>query len=406
VGEVLQGTVSRAGSRLHVTAELVKASDENTMWSASFDRTTSDLSAMQDSIKRGILAALQVRASPSQAGGVANGSLAGTSDFEAYDLYLKGRFHLNRFEYDKAAGSFRAAVTRDPRFARAHADLAWAYALLPTAGFGSRDSLLALARESAARAHALDSTLVDAWVANGMIFVTEVRLVDAERTLAKAVSLDPGNADIAQTHAFTLGSLGRLDEALAEARRAQRIDPLNVGSLIAIQYTLYLQRQYRRAIDAARPVLDLDPRSVAAYQVMGLAYAFLGIPDSAVVALETAIRIDPGFGGRMYAMFGYAAAGRWADAERARVMAAREGGNSPHLIAGIADLTFGKPDSALIVVERGIELREPLFQDIAIPCDPLFDPLKANPRFEGLMRRLGVKMCAASGRWPIQARAP
>ena len=407
VDKVLQGTVSRAGSRLHVTAELVSAGDENTLWSVSFDRPTSDLSAVQDSIKRAILSALQVRLASNQAGARISGSPNGTSDFEAHDLYLNGKFHLNRLEYGRAAEFFKGAVARDAQFARAHANLAWAYALLPTTGFGSRDSLLALARESVDRAFALDSTLVDAWVANGNILVTEMRLADAERTFAKAVILDPGNAAVLQSHSFALGSLGRLDEALALGRRAHQVDPLDVGSLLVIQYTLYAQRQYRAAIDATRSILDLDPRSVSAYQNMGLAYAFLRMPDSAVAAFETGIRIDPKmFGGRMYMMFGYAAAGRWADAERVRAILNREGGNSPHFIKGIADLTFGKPDAAFSEIERGIEQREPLFQDLSLPCDPLFDPLKSNPRFDALARRLGAKTCPASGPWPIRLGSP
>ncbi|HVT39059.1 MAG TPA: hypothetical protein VHE78_08435, partial [Gemmatimonadaceae bacterium] len=406
VGEVLQGTVSRAGLRLHVTAELVKAADENTLWSASFDRMIADLSVVQDSIKRAILSVLQVRPAASRPGGQGPGLPGGTSNVEAYDLYLKGKFHLNRLEYGPAAEFFRSAVTRDPQFGRAHADLAWAYALLPSTGFGSRDTLLALARQSVARAFAIDSTLVDAWVANGSIFANQMRLIDAERTLAKAAVLDPGNAGVLESHSFMLGALGRLDEALGEARRAHQIDPLDVSALIGIQYTLYAQRQYRAAIDATRAILDLDPRSLFAYQNMGLAYAFLEMPDSAIAAFEKGVSIDPRiFGGRMYTMFGYAAAGRWTEAERERAILEREGGNSPHLIRGIIELTFGRPDSAFVAIERGIEQREPLFQEITIPCEPLLDPLKANPRFEALMRRLGAKTCPASGRWPIRPRA-
>jgi hypothetical protein len=130
------------------------------------------------------------------------------------------------------------------------------------------------------------------------------------------------------------------------------------------------------------------------------------MPDSAVVAFETAYRMDTGFrGGRSNLIFGYAAAGRWKEATRQRTASEREpAGNSPQYHRMVVDLAYGDDDAAMTALERGVTAREPLLGLISIPCDPLLDPLKSNPRFTALMRRLGAHACPATGRWPIAHR--
>jgi tetratricopeptide (TPR) repeat protein len=174
-----------------------------------------------------------------------------------------------------------------------------------------------------------------------------------------------------------------------------------------MQYTLYAMGRHREVITATKPILDLDARSVFAYQNLGFAYAFLGRADSAVAALEKAIVLDPQvFGGRVFSMFGYAAAGRWSDAERERGILEREQRNSPNFVKAFVAVTFGQLDSAAVAVERGIAGREPLFKTMFVSCDPAFDPIKSHPRFQAAMRRLNARVCPPQGTWPIPSRRP
>ena len=139
------------------------------------------------------------------------------------------------------------------------------------------------------------------------------------------------------------------------------------------------------------------------HRSLGFYYAFNGQADSAVASFERGFKVNPTlFGGRSNLVFGYAAAGRWADAARQRALIDREtADNSPNFSRAVGSLAFGDADAAMAAVERGVAAREPLFGIVSIPCDQLFDPLKSNARFAALMRRLGVQTCPAAGVWPI-----
>ena len=152
---VLLGTVAHTGAGIHVTAELVRAADENAVWSTTFDGTAAQMAGIQDSLVRAVSRALRIRPAA---------STRGTDDPVAWDEFLRGRFESDRVDWVAAATHFKAAVARDPRFARGHANLAIALSGVPTMGVGGLDSLNALAEASAAQALALDSTVADAWL--------------------------------------------------------------------------------------------------------------------------------------------------------------------------------------------------------------------------------------------------
>ena len=155
-----------------------------------------------------------------------------------------------------------------------------------------------------------------------------------------------------------------------------------------------------------RVAIELDPKGILAWQGLGFVFAFNNMPDSATRAFEAAFALDSTlFGRRTNLIFGYAAAGRWADASRQRALLEREGPtNSPDYYRTVVHLTFGEYDAAMNSLERGVAAREPLFGILSIPCDPLFDPLQSSPRFAALVKRLGGRSCSVTTKWPIAVR--
>jgi serine/threonine protein kinase/tetratricopeptide (TPR) repeat protein len=411
VDAVLQGTVSRSSSHLHVTAELVRAADNAALWSNTFDGQPDELAGIQDKIADAVASKLRVHSGstdPNRGGPRDARGARGTSNIEAYDRYLQGLYAFGRLDWGRAAQLFNEAVARDPRFARAHGYLAMSYANAPTIGLGSLDSLNALALASARSALAIDSTVAEAYAAQAFVMMSDMHFAEGVEPLGKAVSLDPANVDVVASYALTLGQVGRVAEALEQGQRAAERDPLSGSAHGILSYLFEMARRYHEAITSIRAGLDLDPTNVIMYQALGFYFAFDNMPDSAVRAFETAVRLNPAlYEGRAGLVFGYAAAGRWKDAERERTLLEREvGGDFPEYRRTMVHLAFGEFDAAMTSLEKAVRSREPIVGMKSIACDPLFDPLKNYPRYEALMRRVGARSCPAKGKWPVVGQQP
>jgi len=401
---VLQGALSRSSGRLHVTAELVRADDDGVLWSATFDVAPGSLPGVQDTIIRAVTERVSV----------ARGSLdvqqrsantRGTTNTEAYYLYLRGNHAADAFAWDKASALYRQAVALDPRFARAYGALANSYSMEPVLGRASPDSVTRLARATAASAIALDPTVAEAHVAEGNALLNEMKLVEACRAFERAYTADSNNTDVVWPYGAALYAVGDVEAGLAVLRRGRDRDPLSGTVIGLLGYGLTMRRQYDSALVVTRLAAELQPEQPIIHQSLGFIYAFKHAPDSALAEFETAFRLDSlAFGGRSYLMLGYAVAGRWRDADRERAIVERRPlGNSPHFLRMVVHLVYAENDAAMTEMERGIAQRETQFGVPSLPCDALFDPLKSQPRFHQLMRRLGLRVCPATGDWPISA---
>ena len=402
VSRILQGTVSKVGSRLHVTADLVNVTSDDAVWSATFDRPQADLGGIQDSIAQGVASALHTP-NDHRAQEISGARDRGTSDPVAYESFLKAR------ATDDAARAIlylKDAVSRDPRFGRAYAALSRLYAGLPIAGLRSRDSALALAKANLRKAEAIDSTLIEVYEAQAEIATVNVEYVAAAAALSKAVSMDPTDPDLILAYANALANLGRVDEALAEMRRARAADPLSLDVLINDQYFLLLAHRFRDALDLFRTIAAVDSANTPALENAGEAYIFLGRPDSALGFLKRAFAAGGvTYGGRGALVTGYAALGQWAELDRQRELARHDPPiNSPLTAKAFDQVLMGNLDTAMTALERGAIEREPTLASISIACEPLLDPLKANPRFGSLMQKLGARACPAVERWPFPKR--
>ncbi|MBA3645003.1 MAG: protein kinase [Gemmatimonadaceae bacterium] len=402
VAAIVEGSIRRSGDRLRVIAQLTSATDGRVLWSDSYESKTKDVFQLQDEFTKAIVGAL----APALIGGaptmVASAS-RGTDNQEAYDLYLKGRFFfLKRGSAGlrKAIDYFSSAAKKDPKFARARAGLAMAYGVLPGYAIVPADSIGNLAIENAKIAMALDSTLGDAYLglANALSAATQVD--SAEIEFQRALRLQPGDAATHQWHGDNLEIMGRVEEALAEERRASELDPLSPIIAWEVGYALFLNRRFDEAVTYYHRALELNPTFTLAEKFFGMEEALVGRPDSAIRILRSAYARDPGFPGLDGALaFAYAAAGRWADADRMRASVEAQGGANYGLDGYVYEL-FGDRAGALnafdTMLKNGVS-------GVPVGCDPLFDRFKTEPRFLAIFERWKLRLCPATLKWPVTA---
>mgnify|MGYP001248758343 CR=1 FL=1 len=400
VGAVLEGSVRTSGDRLRVTAQLVSAKDGYQLWSASYDRSLSDVFAVQEDIARAIVSALRVRL-----GTRADSSLAArpTRDLVAYDLYLQGRFAWNQRSeatLPQAVRYFEQATARDSGFARAYAGLADAYILLPPYASVSPALAWPKAKAAAERALALDSTLAEAY--NSLAYGTMLYEWDWPRVDAlfkRAIAEDPQYANAHHWYGDFLTGRERYDEALQEMRRAAELDPLSrvIGSELG--WVLHTMHRDDEAIAQLERVLQLDPNFAHTYMELGFAQIGKGQYQKAVITLRRALELGGGYAHVPAALAAaYAASGN----QKAAIAVLHDlEQRSAHQYVtpfafAIVYTALGQRMEAFRWLQKGIDER-----DIFLPenfNDPLLDPLRCDPRYPELVRRMGLN--------PNKAEAP
>jgi serine/threonine-protein kinase len=413
VGAIVSGTVRRAGGRVRMTAQLVSTADGKVVWDSVYESTAGDVFAVQDEVTRAVVTALRPlfgeRGSP-RAGPLADGG-RGTTDAEAYELYLKGRYHFlerGAGNVTRSIGYYREAIERDPEFARAHAGLAMAYGVLPIYVHDPSDSATALIAASANRALALDSSIADAHIALGIASERAMRFRDAESRHRTALALDPSNVTARQALGLLLLSVGRTDEAIAALRLAAQLDPLAKSVGTGHAFALISARRFPEADTAARRILGLDSTFPLGLWTLGMAQTFGGQADSAVRTLERGVQLHPGVPGlHATLVLAYAAAGRWSDAARLRTrLRAAEGDPSGGLAVAFADLVFGEDERLVQLLETRAGQRRWLDVGGSFGCNPLLDPLWEDARFRAAMEDVGVPRCPLARPWALPARDP
>jgi TolB-like protein/tetratricopeptide (TPR) repeat protein len=315
VATLLSGTVLRAGQRLRITAELVKAADGFPLWSEKFDRPFDDIFEVQTEIARAIAARLLT----TMGGGIsvpANRRL--TRNIEAYELLLKGAFHLEKISaagYREAIACYRQALARQPDYAPAHAGLASAFFWSGYFSFASPSTHLPEMRAAAARALALDDQLADAHLSQGTIsFYVDRDWPAAERAFQRAIALDPAYVFPHMVHAIFLSAMGRHREAIAEAGVLRQIDPLSVLSRWCEGWVHFYARDYDRAEALGRQLVALAPDFPWALNLHAWALFRRGQHAEAIALAEKSASLAPLAAAELAFMYGRT--GRTADARR------------------------------------------------------------------------------------------
>lgn len=293
VGTILHGSVQKQNGTLRITARLVDTIDNASIWSASFDRSDSNIFEIQDEIATTVMLALMDSLGD---GDPLDSADRFTTHVDAYELYLLGRhFWHQRTEASltRAIGLFQQAVEIDPHFALAYTALADTYGVLPDYSALSVDDVAGLAEAALTQAFAIDPELAEAHASKGLILLHSNKLEEADRELQKAIALEPGYAMAHMWSATSLARQQRYEEALDAALRARRLDPLSavIGRHVAVAYFwtgdfISATREYERSIAIA-------PHIAFGYAGLGVLERTFGRFDDAVVNLHKAVDVDP-----------------------------------------------------------------------------------------------------------------
>ena len=391
VEAVLEGHIQRADGRVRVTARLVHVTDGRQLWAGRFDEQFTDIFAVQDAISEQVAHSLTLRLN---GGAERRLGQRGTRNPEAYELYLKGRFFLNKrtgADLEKAIDYFRRALTLDSHYALAYSGLADAYPLLSAPGDVPPRESFPLAKEAAERALSFDNTLAEAHTS--LAFVKEAFEWDfagAQIEYRRAIDMDPDYATARQRYGMFLAMMGRFDEGLAELMRARQLDPTSLIINADIGLANYFARRYDRCIEHLRSTVELHPGSFRPHINLVGCYVEKGMFDDGIAEAERALglMVRAGPGTRSILSYGYAAAGRKREARAIlEEWSAQPRRFSQPFAPAAAYAAVGEKERALELLEVGYEQRAYMPR---LRVDPALDTLRSDPRFQDLMRRVGL----------------
>ena len=389
VKHILEGSVRKAGPRLRITAQLISVSDGYHLWSERFDRDLDDIFAIQDEISLAIVDKLQVELLGSEREALVKRH---TDRVDLHNLYLLGRYHWNRFTEESAKQCqeyFEKALSLDPTYAPAHAGMAMLYLQQSGGGVNVVPAKVAVPRARAAAQEALatDPTNNEAHRALAVCSIFYERDWSAALLHCKrAFEVEPSAAENHQTYAYYLSAAGRHKEAMSEIERAVELDPISPLILVNAAWVYYLARDFDTARQYCDRCLTLDSNFPWAHVIMGRLEIQRGRLDEAISALKTSkIRIVSD----AYLGFAYGASQRH---ERAREIlsdlekACKTGLGSAYFLA-LVHLGLGENDQALSCLEVADKER-PAATVLTTwwRPDPMWDPLRSDPRFQDLVR--------------------
>ncbi|HEV2733196.1 MAG TPA: tetratricopeptide repeat protein, partial [Longimicrobiaceae bacterium] len=413
VGALLEGSIRRSGDRLRVTVKLVDARNGYHLWSRSYDRGMADVFSVQEEISRAVVGTLRpalLRGSPAPLVSTS------TANAAAYQIYMQGRHFWNQRTEEglrRAIERFEQAIRLDPAYAEAYSGLSDAHNALADNGYVPPGPALEKAEAAVLKALELDGGLAEAHTSLGHLRLHRWDWAGAERDFRRSIELNPGYAVAYQYYAYLLTFHGRFEESLPLIRRAQHLDPLSPAIQSNVGQVLLLARRYPEAAEQVRFALQMDSTRVDTRHLLASTLVELGRHEEAVAELRRVIAQSGGWHRSAVATLGhtYARAGRREDAERVRgeiERARREGKTvTPFDYAAMLG-ALGRRDEAFAALEEAFVGQASGLVTIAVA--PSMDPLRSDPRFAVLLRRLGLPRPAepdpAAPPPPAEAGAP
>ena len=385
VQAILNGRILQRGDVLTLNLELADARTENVIWNEQYSRKQDELVSLQSEIARDVSSKLRVKLAGTDEEKL---SKKYTTNAEAYQLYLKGRYYWNKRtakDLEKGIECFNQAISVDPNYPLAYAGLADSYVLLPLYRDAPRREAMIQAREAATKALSLDRDLVEPHAALGLVDTFESDFTEAEREFNLALELNPTYAMAHTWYGVMLFYLGRHTEALVELQKALEIEPLSLIGNVRYGEGLFYARRYDDAIAQLKKTIELDESFERAHSSLSIVYQAKGRYSKAV---EEYARYQDLMGERQTATLvrDSFAKGGWQGFLRAMTGGERPASLSRHNFV-IFLTALGEKDKAFDELDKSYEVFGRLLR-----VDPLLDPLRDDPRFQEILRRAGVPL--------------
>ncbi|MGB2605219.1 MAG: tetratricopeptide repeat protein [Candidatus Sulfotelmatobacter sp.] len=392
VDALIEGTVERVDNRVRIRVQLIDTASDHHLWASTYDHELNDVLLLQSTAARDIAAEIQGQEVESSVRSRAiNGRAVQT---EAYEAYLKGRYFWNQRSeagLKKSIEYFQDAIARDPAFAAAYAGLAGSYSIL---GSNVLPPSLARAKARAAanKALELDPGIAEGHAELGLLeFYYDWDWKRAEHDFQRAIELNPSDATAHQWYSQYLRAMGRFPEALHEAKQAQQLDPLSlpINTTVAARYRDL--NQYEQAITTNRRTLELDPNFAPAHEVLATVYEQQGNLPVAIVEWKKVVELTQDDPSLLSALgHAYAISGNQMEARKIATRLQRI--SKQHYVSAwdmaVLFTGLGDQDSAFRWLEKSYQSRES--QLPFLNSSHLLDPLRANPRFQNLVHRIGL----------------
>jgi TolB-like protein/DNA-binding winged helix-turn-helix (wHTH) protein/Flp pilus assembly protein TadD len=392
VDAVVEGTVLHSGEQVRITAQLIEASTDKHLWSQSYEGELRDTLALQNRVASAIAGQIRINLTPQEQAELKNVKVVNP---EAYESYLKGRYFWNKRTADglKAAlAYFNQAIEEDPKYAQAYSGLADTYALLGDWQYAvmAPKEALPKAKAAAIKALELDSALGEAHSSLAVCLDGfDWDFDTAEKEFRRAIELNPGYATAHHWYAWHLSHTGRNKEAIAEMRKAEDLDPLSLIINTDLAELLVLTHYYDESIRQSRKTIEMDPNFALAHNQLGQAYFQKQMYEPAIAEFEKSVQLSGGSPTCIANLArAYAASGRRSEAEKLLSDLKKRSSPNASLASQIAIVyaALGDKDQAMNWLEKGYEERI----NPGALLRPGLDPLRSDPRFQNLVRRIGL----------------
>jgi adenylate cyclase len=392
VGNILEGSIRKSGNTIRITAQLIEVRNGTHLWSETYDREMKDVFALQDEISKMIVDILKIELTGKHASQLARGF---TKNTEAYEDYLKGRYHWNMRTDDgikKAIGYFEDAIKKDSNYAAAYAGLADTYLTLFDYDLMSIDESTSKAKDAAQRALKINPMLAEAHNSLAHINLHEWKWESAEKGFQKAIELDPAYVLAHHWYALCLTAIGKSNEAVNEMKKARELDPLSTRINADLGMAYLAARKFDEAIDQEKNTIELNPKASGAFWIRGMAYQQKKMFGEAIKDYRYALELSPedqnylAALGHVYASSGNTSAARnildtlFALNKKEHV--------SPFFIA----LVY----AGLNDKEKGLEWLEKAYEEKSgsvryLKMEPRLQNLRNEPRYSALMKKIGLE---------------
>ena len=388
VEAVLDGSLQTSGDRIRVMARLVRVSDGKQLWASQLEEKFTDIFRVQDSISERVATALKIRLTNKE-------NRPYTENFEAYELYMKGRFHalrLTRAETDKAVACFQQAIELDRNYSLPYLGLAKAYLPMAlTSGIPSWQ-VLPKAKEATLRAVEINPGMSEGYETLGLIsFWYEWDWPAAEKYYQRALDLDPKNADAHFGYAHLLSNSGRREKALAEIKVARELDPLSLRTNAEEGQIFFFAKDYDNALDRLKKTIDLDPNFWLSHLFISRVYTEKGVHSEAVAEAKKAAELSGNSQSNAYRAYALAKWGKLSEAREVLnelLKSSTETYVPPYNIA-LAYNAVGEREKALDYLEKGFSERD--VRMVFLNVESQWDSLRSEPRFVDLIKRMRIE---------------